>query len=135
MDGWPDNLLNKFNLNNCFTGATNIKNSSTKSKLEYSGYGIAFDGGGLWGFDNGFARNVIFGVVHSSSSHAGNQNNIILVILTYLHYNFGIGLILTSLKQRKNFAWVYITMVIIAICLLTKKKSLNLMPVMKMSTF
>ena len=89
----------------------------------------------MWGFDNDFARNVIFDVVHSSSSHAGNQKNIILVILTYLHYNVGIGLILTSLKQWRNFTWVYITMVIIVICLLTKKKSLNLKPEMKMSTF
>ena len=40
----------------------------------YTGYGIVFDGGGLWSFSNEFARNVvIFGVGNSSSSHADNH--------------------------------------------------------------
>ena len=68
--------------------------------MEYSGYGIAFDGGGLWGVDNDFTRiSVIFDVVYSLSSHAGNQKNMTLEILTYFHYSFSVSLILTSLKQ------------------------------------
>lgn len=35
----------------------------------YSGFGITFDGSGLWNFANDFAGNVIlFGVANSSSS-------------------------------------------------------------------
>ena len=38
--------------------------NSDKNEYIYSGYGIVFDGGGLWSFGNDFARNVvIFGVV------------------------------------------------------------------------
>ena len=37
----------------------------------HTGYGIVFDGGGLWNFGNDFVKNVvIFGVDNSSSSHA-----------------------------------------------------------------
>ena len=43
-------------------------------KVVYSGYGIAFDGKGEWGFGNDLARNVIiFGVDNSVSSHANNR--------------------------------------------------------------
>ena len=39
-----------------------------------TGYGIAFDGKGMWSFGNDFTRNVIiFGVDNSSSSHADNR--------------------------------------------------------------
>ena len=47
----------------------------------YSGYGITFDSAGLWSFDNDIARNVIiFGVGNSSSSHADNCKNNILIL-------------------------------------------------------
>ena len=57
-------------------GATNIVKNSNKSVYVYSGFDIAFDGGGLWSFGIGFARNVIiFGVANSSSSHADNSKH------------------------------------------------------------
>ena len=42
------------------------------------------------------------------------------------------SLVLILAKQRQNFAWVFITMVIIVICLL-KEKNLSLKQIMKMS--
>ena len=42
-----------------------------------SGYGITFDSGSSWNFNNGIARNVIiFGVDSSSSSHVVDRKNI-----------------------------------------------------------
>ena len=38
------------------------------------------------------------------------------------------------LKQGQNFTWVYITMVSIVICLMMKKKSLRLKPIMEILT-
>ena len=62
-------------------GAINIVKNSDKSKWVYSGYGIVFNGLGSWSFDNYFFRNVmIFGVNNSSSSHADNCKNKILVL-------------------------------------------------------
>ena len=46
----------------------------------YSGYGLIFDCVGFWSFDNDFASHVIiFGVDNSSSSHADNRDNNVLV--------------------------------------------------------
>ena len=44
-------------------------------------------------------------------------------------------LVSSSVKQWQNVAWVYFTMVIIVICLLTEKKSLSLKAIIEMSTF
>ena len=42
--------------------------------FNYNGPGIAFDGKGMWSYDNDFARNVIILLVdNSSSSHTDNQ--------------------------------------------------------------
>ena len=61
--------------------ATNIAKNSDKSKYVYSSYGIAFDGVGLWSFDNNFSRNiVIFHVDNSSLSHTDNRKNNFLVL-------------------------------------------------------
>ena len=51
-------------------------------QYKYSGYGIGFDRKGEFSFDsNGFGRNVIFfGVDMSSSVHANNKKNNILVL-------------------------------------------------------
>ena len=46
----------------------------------YSGYGITLDSAGSWSFDNDTARNVIFCVDNSSSSHADNRKNDFLVL-------------------------------------------------------
>ena len=73
LDYCPKILLSNLKLKYCLFGATNIRKHGDKSKWVYTGYGIVFDGGGLWSFSNEFARNVvIFGVDNSSSSHADN---------------------------------------------------------------
>ena len=62
-------------------GTTNIVKNSDNKKWVYSGYGIAFDGGELWNFGGGFARNVIiFGVDNTLSPHAENRKNNCLVL-------------------------------------------------------
>ena len=56
-----------------------VKNND-KEKWVYSGHGLAFDGASWWNFGNDFANNVaIRGVHNSSSSHADNHKNNILV--------------------------------------------------------
>ena len=63
LDAWPRNPANNFKFKNCLFGATNVVKNSYKEKYVYSGYGITFDSGVSWSFDNDFARNVIiFGV-------------------------------------------------------------------------
>ena len=43
---------------------TNIVKNNNKKRYVYSGYGIAFDGKGLWSFNDVFPRNVkIFGLI------------------------------------------------------------------------
>ena len=47
----------------------------------YSGYGITFDSGDSWSFDNDIARNVIiFCADNSSSSHSDNRKNDFLIL-------------------------------------------------------
>ena len=46
----------------------------------YSGYGITFDKAGSCSFNNGTARNVIFSVDSSSSSHVDNRKNSFSVV-------------------------------------------------------
>ena len=47
----------------------------------FSGYGIIFDGGDWWSFDNGTARNVIiFGVDNSLPANADNLKNKFLML-------------------------------------------------------
>ena len=44
-----------------------------KKSMCIGGYGIAFDGTGLWSFNNDYAKNVItFGADNSSIFHADN---------------------------------------------------------------
>ena len=50
-------------------------------QYKYSGYGIGFDRKGEFSFGNGFGRScIIFGADLSSSSHANNKKNNILVL-------------------------------------------------------
>ena len=44
LHDWPKILLNSFKLKKCLFGATNIVKHRDKSKWEYRGYGIAYDG-------------------------------------------------------------------------------------------
>ena len=45
------------------------------------------------------------------------------------------SLILILVKQTQNIVWIYIIMVIIVICLLMEKRSLNIKLTIKMLTF
>ena len=86
-------------------GVTNIRKNSDKSEWVYTGYGIAFDVGGSWSFDNDFARNVvIFGVDNRSSSHAGNGKNNLLVLDEGLTYDINGSSGATEKKFSVNFA-------------------------------
>ena len=88
----------------------------------YSGYGITFDGGGSWSFDNDTARNVIIsGVDSSSSSHADNLKNNFLVLGLGPLYGVNGKISINFTNQIQHFTWVYIIMMIIVIYLLMEK--------------
>ena len=76
---------------------------------------------------NYYARNVIiFGVDNSSSYHADNLKNNFLGEGDTFGINGGFGVpvkkVFILVKQTQNFAWVYIVMLIIVICMLMEKK-------------
>ena len=56
---WPRNPTNNFKFKNYLYRATNVVKNSDKEKYVYSRYGITFDSGDSWSFDNDFARNII----------------------------------------------------------------------------
>ena len=79
---------------------------------------------------------------NSSSSHTDNCKNDFLVLgegdTFGINGSFGAPekkLVLTLLKQRQNFVRVYITTVIIVICLLIEKIYMKLKQTIKMSTY
>ena len=72
--------LTNFKLKNCLFGATNVVDNSDKVKRVRSGYGIAFDGAGLWSFDNDLAKNVVIFGFNNTSSHADNRKNKFLIL-------------------------------------------------------
>ena len=110
LDAWRKIPLRNFTLKNCLFGATNIVKNTDKGKYVYSGCGIALDGKGEWSFGSGYARNMIFGVDNSSSSHAVNLKNNFLVLGK--GDTFGINgsygtpekRVLILVKQTQNFA-------------------------------
>ena len=80
-----------------------------------SGYGIAVDKADKWSFGKDFVRNVVASPVENSVHH--------FILITILgqgstdHNDNMVSipekcLVLTLLKQRKNFIWVCITMMI-----------------------
>ena len=77
----------------------------------YSDYGITFDSGGSWSFNNDITKNVIiFGVDNSSSSHCGNRKNNFLVLgeVQFLKLMEDLvhqrkSLVLILVKQTQNF--------------------------------
>ena len=92
-------------------GATDIIKNSDKETYLYSGYGIALNGKGEWNFGNDCARNVIFGVDNSSSSHTDNQKNEFLILdegdTFGINGSFGApekDSVLILVKQEQNFA-------------------------------
>ena len=92
---------------NCLFGASNVEKNVDREKYVYSGYGIIFDSGGSWSFDNCFARNVIiFRVYNSSSSHVDNRKNNFLILgegPTYdINGSFGAPEIMFSINFTKE---------------------------------
>ena len=62
-------------------GAVSLTKNSYIDKYKYSGHGIGFDRAGEFSFGNGLGRNcIIFRADLSSSSHANNKKNNILVL-------------------------------------------------------
>ena len=62
-------------------GAVSLTKNADIDQYKYSGYGIGFDRHGEFSFGNGLGRNcIIFGPNLSSSSHANNKKNNILVL-------------------------------------------------------
>ena len=81
LNAWPKNPTTNFKFKNFLIGATNVVKNSDKEKYAYSGYGITFNSGGSWSFENDFTRSfVIFGVDNSSSSHSDNHKNNFLIL-------------------------------------------------------
>ena len=78
---WPRNSTDNLKFKNCLIEATNIVKNSDKEKYVYSGYGITFDSGGSWSFNNSTVRNVIiFGDGNSWSSHVDNRKYNFLIL-------------------------------------------------------
>ena len=68
-------------LENCLLGAVSLTKNTDIDQYKYSGYSIGFDSKGEFSFGNGFGRSCIsFGADLSSSSHANNKKNNILVL-------------------------------------------------------
>ena len=62
-------------------GAVSLTKNADIDQYKYSGYGIGIDKKGEFIFGNGFGRNcIIFGADMSSSVHANNKTNNILVL-------------------------------------------------------
>ena len=62
-------------------GAVKITKNPDIDKYTYSGYGIGFDRKGKFSFGNGYGHNtIIFRVDTSSSVHANNKTNNVLVL-------------------------------------------------------
>ena len=143
MDDWTKNPTNNRRFKNYLFGATSIVKNSDKENYVCCGYGITFNSRDCWSFDNDNARNVIiFGVDNSSSSHGDNRKNNFLMLglgpTFRVNGSFGSPekkIILILLEQLQNFARVYITMLIIVICLLMERKYSNLKLTTKMLTF
>ena len=92
-------------------GVNNIVKNSNEEKWVYSCYGIAFNGANSSNFGNDDARNVIFGVDDSSSSHTDNRKNNFLVWGNSPSYgingSFGStekSLVIILVQQIQNFA-------------------------------
>ena len=64
-----------------FVWCVNLTKNADIDQYKYSGYGIGFDRGDEFRFGNGLGRNcIMFGADLSSSSHANNKKNNILVL-------------------------------------------------------
>ena len=82
-----------FTLENCLFGGVKITKNTDVDKYKYSGYGIGFDGKGVFTHPTGsFGNNaIIFGVDMSSSVHIDIKKR---------HFNFGKG---SNTRIRRAF--------------------------------
>ena len=71
----------EFTLENSLFGAIKVTKNADVNKFKYSGYGIGFDGKGVFSHPTGsFSNNaIIFGVHMSSSVHIDNKGKDILI--------------------------------------------------------
>ena len=68
-------------LENCLFGAVSFTTHVDIDQYKYSGYGIGFDRKGEFSFGNGFGTNcIIWGADMSSSAHANNRTENILIL-------------------------------------------------------
>ena len=71
-----------FTLENCLFGGVTVAKNTDVNKYKYSGYGVGFDGKGVFTHPtDSFGNNaIIFGVDMSSSVHIDNKNKDILIL-------------------------------------------------------
>ena len=115
---------------NCLFGATNMVQNSDKSKYLYSGYRTEFDGAGSWKFGNKFARNVVIllliivyhlmSIISKIIFQCQVKDRLMILMVAFALQRK--SLVLIFVMPGKSFACVWIKMVIIVICWLTKKK-------------
>ena len=134
LDIWLRKRTNNFKFKNCLFGGTNTIKNNGKEKYLCSGYRITSESAGSWSFGSDFSRNVtIFGVDNSSSSHSDNRKNNCLILGEGPTY--GINGSSGSPGKRFSIDFTKAIMLIIVICLLKGKKSLNLKPTIKMEMY
>ena len=78
----PDTKTSNVALENCLFGAIKLTKNADIDKCKYSGFGIGFDSKGSFSHQSGgYGKNIIiFGADFSSSAHANNKVNNILVL-------------------------------------------------------
>ena len=78
----PDTKISNIALENCVFGAIKLTKNADVDKYKYSGYGIGFDSRGSFSHPSGGdGKNVIiFRADRSSSVHANNKGNNVLVL-------------------------------------------------------
>ena len=78
----PDTKTSNITLENCLCGAIKLTKNSDIDKYKYSGYGIGFDSRGSFSHPSGGngTNVIIFGANLSSSVHANNKVNNVLVL-------------------------------------------------------
>ena len=111
--------------------------------IKFDGHGITFDSAGSRSFGNDFVRNVvIFGVGNTSSSQADNRKNNFLILGEVPTYGINVSFgspekkfNINFTKTNTKFCSVYIIILVIVVCLLMEKKSLNSKLTTKMLTF
>ena len=103
-----DSNLNNFDptLQNCLFGAVKLTENSDIDKYQYSGYRIGFDSKGTFSHSTGsFGQNaIIFGADMSSSTHATNKANNILVLGKDFIHGINSTIIYTEKMYSINFS-------------------------------